>query len=47
VRIAAFWAELRAWRRMRCRFFFSADLMLAIWKVSHSAKPPRRGSQAQ
>ena len=37
VRIADLWAALRAWCVMRCRFFFCADLMLAIWKGSHSA----------
>ena len=30
VRMAVFWAVLRAVRRMRCRFAFSDDLMFAI-----------------
>src|SRR5262249_60779807 len=41
VRIAVFWAVLRAVRRMRCRFAFSDDLMFAILRrASWLVAPP-------
>src|SRR5262245_35507320 len=46
VRMAVFWAVLRAVRRMRCRFAFSADLRFAILRrASWLGQPPlsRRG----